>query len=250
MTILFENMTRKKHARIAGLLYLGLIVFGIASQIIIMGIIEPDDATKTADNLMANEMTFTGANVLWILSEMCWLLLGFALYRLLKPVDETLASLMALIVAVGVAMECINTLNRFSAVHVLNGADYLTVFTADQLNAQAMFHLDTWETGYRITAIVSFGPWLVPAGYLVYRSGFFPKALGILVMLAGIGIMSEGFQFFLLPDHEVAAIPGNILGVLGEFVFCGWLLVMGAKDPEPKDKGETPSERTEAKTEE
>ncbi|MBC8400705.1 MAG: DUF4386 domain-containing protein [Candidatus Marinimicrobia bacterium] len=217
----------KKTARIAGLLYLGLIVFGIAGMVVRVSFIEPGDAATTANNIIANKILFSAANVSWLISEMFLLLLGLALYVLLKPVNKIIASLIVLFITVGVSIECLNTLNLFAALKLLSGADYLTVFGADQLNAQVMYHLDLWESGYRIAVILSFGPWLIPTGYLMYTSGYFPKLLGILGMLAGIGFLIESFQYFLLPDNEVISSVGNVAAIIGEFAICGWLLIKG-----------------------
>ena len=183
---------------------------------------------------MANEMQFRGANMSWLISEMFLLLLGLALYVVFKKVNKNLASLIVLFIVVGVAIESINTLNQFAALQLLSGADYLKVFSADQLNAQVMAHLDSWEAGYRIAVIMSFGPWLIPTGYLVYKSGYFPKILGILAILAGFGFLIEGLQYFLLPDYIVISYPGSALAIIGEFALCGWLLLKGAKIPEMK----------------
>ena len=92
-----------------------------------------------------------------------------------------------------------------------------------------MFHLDLWEAGYRIAAILSFGPWLIPAGYLFYKSDYFPKILGILAILAGCGILIEGLQYFLLPDLAVISFPGSVVATIGEFTICGWLLIKSVK---------------------
>jgi len=229
-----NTTTQRKAARIAGFLYLGLIVFGIIGQLARSSLIVLGDAATTANNIMANEMQFRGANMSWLISEIFLLLLGLALYVVFKKVNKNLASLMVLFIVVGVAIESINTLNQFAALQLLSGADYLTVFSADQLNAQVMSHLESWEAGYRIAAILSFGPWLIPAGYLVYKSGYFPRILGILVMLAGFGLLIEGLQYFLLPDYEVISYPGSVVASIGEFAFCGWLLLKGAKIPEMK----------------
>jgi len=234
MNTIIKEEKIKKTARIAGLLYLLLIVFGIIGQLARQSLIVSGDAATTANNIMANEMQFRGANVSWLISEMFLLLLGLALYVVFKKVNKNIASLMLLFVVVGVAIESINTLNQFAALQLLSGADHLTVFSADQLNAQVMLHLDSWEAGYRIAAIMSFGPWLIPAGYLVYKSGYFPKILGILVILAGFGLLIEGLQYFLLPDYAVISSPGSVVASIGEFAFCLWLLLKGAKIPEMK----------------
>jgi len=229
-----NTTTQRKAARVAGLLYLGLIVFGAIGHLARQSLIVSGDAATTANNIMANEMQFRGANVSWLISEMFFLLLGLALYVVLKKVNKNLASLMVLFIMVGVAVESINTLNQFAALQLLSGAEHLTAFSADQLNAQVMSHLNSWEAGYRIAAIMSFGPWLIPAGYLVYKSGYFPRILGVLVMLAGFGILIEGLQYYLLPDYEVISSLGSAVASIGEFAFCLWLLLKGAKIPEIK----------------
>jgi hypothetical protein len=222
-----EKKNPNKTARVAGLMYLLLIVFGIGGQVVRMGFLEPGDAATTVNNIMANEMLYSAANVSWLISEMFLLFLGLALYAVLKPVNKILASLMVLFIVVGVTIESLNTLNHFAVLHLVSGADYLTVFEASQLNAQVMYHLDLWDLGYKIAAMMSFGPWLIPAGYLIYKSGYFPKFLGVLAVLAGIGILTEGYQHFLLRNFEVLSVVGGVLGVLGEFVLCGWLLIKG-----------------------
>jgi len=231
---LFDFDNPKKTARIAGLMYLGVIVFGILSQVIRMGFIVDGDAATTANNIMANEMLFLGTNVLWLISEMFLLWLGLALYILLKPVNKNLATLMMLFVAVGVAIESINTLNLIDTVQLLSGADYLAAFSTEQLNAQVMFHLHSWEAGYSIAAIMSFGPWLIPLGYLFYESGYIPRIIGIIAILAGIGILIEGFQALLLPGLEVISLPAGVVAAIGEFAICGWLLVIGVQTSKMK----------------
>jgi hypothetical protein len=231
-----ENTSRfganKRTARTAGLIYLGLIIFGVIGQVLIRSLIVPEDAAQTAANIRANELLFSGGNVLWLVGEMFLLFLGVIYYIMLKPVNKNLATLALVLVIVGVAIESLNTLNNFAALHLLSNSEYLGAFSAEQVNAQAMFLIESWDVGYNIAAIMSFGPYLVPVGYLVYRSGYFPKILGILVVLAGIAITVEGLQHFLFPDVAAITILAGAVAVIGEFSFCGWLLVKGANIPE------------------
>jgi hypothetical protein len=224
--------TNKRTARIAGLIYLGLIMFGVIGQVLIRSLLVPEDAAQTAANIRANEMLFSGGNVLWLVGEMFLLFLGVIYYVMLKSVNKNLATLALVLVIVGVAIESMNTLNNFAALHLLSSSEYLGAFSAEQVNAQAMFLIESWDVGYNIAAIMSFGPYLIPVGYLVYRSGYFPKVLGILVVLAGIAITIEGLQHFLFPDVEAVMILAGVVAVIGEFAFCGWLLVKGANIPE------------------
>lgn len=216
-----------KTSRFAGLMYLGLIILGIGSQVIRTSFIEAGDATATAHNIMADEMLFHAGNVLWLVSLIAFLCLGLALYHILKPVNEMLAGLMLLFVVIGVAVESINTLNVFAAQQLLSGEQYLNAIEASQLEAQALYSLNLAEAGYRIATIMSFGPWLIPTGYLVYKSGYFPKAVGVLAILAGAGHLVYIFQYYFLPDADVLGTIVQGVSVIGEFALAGWLLVRG-----------------------
>ncbi len=114
---------------------------------------------------------------------------------------------------------CLNMLNHFAPLYVLGGADYLKVFSPEQLDALALFFLSLHRYGY-IIAQVSTGTWLLPLGYLVYKSGFIPKILGALLMVASVGYLIDLLAQFLLPNYAgvigvVALAPTS----LGEFAF-------------------------------
>lgn len=229
--------SNKKTARVAGLLYLLLIIFGIFAEFFVrQGLIVPGDAAITANNIMASESLFRLGFVSDIIASACWLLLPLALYVLLKPVNKNFASLMVLFVLAGVAMQCINMLNQFAALLLLSGADYLKVFQADQLHALAMFFLNLHKYGYSSAGIFH-GLWLLPLGYLVFKSGYFPRILGVLLIIACFGFLVDFFGRFLLPNYENYEAIISLVGlssVIGEFSFCGWLLLKGAKIPEMK----------------
>ena len=130
---------------------------------------------------------------------------------------------MVIFALVSVPITMLNQLNQFAALMLLSGADYLTVFTADQLQAQVMFFLDLSEAGVFIVQIF-WGLWLLPFGYLVYKSGFLPRILGVLLMIGCFGYLIDFFTFFLLPnfDTTVSEFTG-----LGEFFILLWLLIKG-----------------------
>jgi hypothetical protein len=238
----FADMDQKGFSRVAGWMYLGVIAFGIGSQVVRIGFIDAEDATKTAENIMANEIGFAAANVGWLISEMFFLFLGIALFMMLKPVNMFLATTVMILITIGVAMECINTMHNFTALHLLGGEEYLTVFTTEQLHAQALFHINVAAEGYYISAIMSFGPWLIVAGYLIYVSGYFPKFLGILALLGGVGITIQGLQAFLAPDQEVIALPGAILAIVAEFALMIWFIAKGANVPATEQPEEDEAE--------
>ena len=130
---------------------------------------------------------------------------------------------------IGVPIMCINMLNHFASLYVLSGADYLSVFSVEQLNALALFFLNLHNYGYIIAQVFT-GTWLLPLGYLVYKSGYFPRILGLLLMIAGVGYLVDLFVKFLLPDYAdlieaIVLTPASI----GELSFLLWLLIRGVK---------------------
>jgi hypothetical protein len=225
--------SRKKTARMAGFLYLMFLVTlifaedAVRSKLIVFG-----DSTATANNIMASEGLFRIGFMSDLLSAVFFLLSAWALYVLLKPVDKNLALLFVLLILGGVAIQCINMLNQFAALLLLSGADYLKVFQADQLQALAMLFLNLYKNGF-IIAQVFYGAWLLPLGYLVFKSGFLPRILGILLMIDCFGVLIWFFQFFLFPGYEVITYPGLIVSLIAEFSLALWLLIMGAKDQKP-----------------
>jgi len=225
--------SNKKTARIAGLIYLILIIAGVFANLFVRSsLIVPGDAAATANNIMANEGLFRLAYMSDLIMITCMVLLPLVLYVLLKPVNKNMALLMVIFALVSVPIMYTNMLNHFAPLLLLSGADYLTVFAADQLNAQVMLFLNLHTAGYNV---IYFGLWLLPLGYLIYRSGYFPRILGVLLMIACFGFLIQSFAFFLLPpSYVVITYPGTVVGILGEFGFCGWLLLKGAKIPEMK----------------
>ncbi len=217
----------------AGFLYLIYIVTTIVadvfgrSKLIVFG-----DAAATAQNIMASEWQFRIGITGDLVSAVFFLLAAWALYVLLKPVNKDLALLFVLLNLGGVAVYSINLLNQFAAVLLLSGADYLKVFQAGQLQALAMFFLNLHHNGYWIAQIF-FGAWLFPLGYLVFKSGFLPRILGIVMMIHCIGWLMTTLQFFLFPGFDAITYVSYPLGFISEFGLTLWLLIMGAKDQKP-----------------
>ena len=212
------------YARGAGVLYLLLIIFGGYSFLYVFSsLVVPGDAAATANNIMASESLFRSGIVTWLISQTVFILLVLALYKLLKPVNKNAALLMVIFVLVSVPIAFINELNQFAALLLLSGADYLTVFTAVQLQALVLFFLDLREGGLSIAGIF-WGLWLLPFGYLVYKSGFLPRILGILLIIGGFGYVIDFFIFSLFPNFDVEV---SIVTSIGEILIALWLLIKG-----------------------
>jgi len=229
--------TTKKTARIAGLLYFIYFlihifadVFG-RSKIIIFG-----DAAATAQNIMASEWQFRIGIMSDLLGAVFFLLAAWVLYRLLKPVNKNLALLFLLLNLGGVGIQCFSDLFLIASQQLLNGAEYLKVFQADQLQTLAMTFLYLYKNGFMIAQIF-YGAWLFPLGYLVFKSGFIPKILGIVLMAHCVTWLLTAFQFFLFPGFTAITYISYPLGFIAEFGLTLWLLILGAKD-KPSDLGQ------------
>jgi len=225
-------------ARLAGSFYLIFILLlplatTIRSQLIVGG-----DAAATAQKITANELLFSVSFITELVAALFFVLAAWALYVLLKPVNKNLALLFLLLNLGGVAIEYVSVLNLSTALSLLSGADYLTVFPADQLQAQALLYINTYSNGF-VIANLFFGVWLLPLGYLVYRSGFLPWWLGVLLIADFFGVLIWFFQFFLLPEYNVLSYPGLLVSFIAEVSLTLWLLIKGVKDngPSPTEGG-------------
>jgi len=118
-----------------------------------------------------------------------------------------------------------------SAALLLSGAEYLKVFQLDQLQALAMLFLNLHESGFMIAQFF-FAAWLFPLGYLVYKSGYLPKILGIILMVEFFAWLLYPLQFFLFPSVFVTYLSSTV-GFIGEFSLTLWLLIMGVREQKP-----------------
>lgn len=221
------DISQNKIAKIAGFLYLIYLViqiFGdsfVRQKFIVLG-----NAAATANKIMAHEWLFRIGFISDIIAAVLFLLAAWALYTLLKPVNKNLALLFLLLNLGGVAIQSINALNLFAALQLLSNSSYLTLFNAGQLQALAMFFLNLHKNGFMISQIF-YGLWPFPLGFLVYKSGFLPRILGILLMIDCFGVLIWFFQFFLFPGYEVITYPGLAVSFIAEVSLTFWLLIKG-----------------------
>lgn len=214
----------QRTARSAGLLYLILAVCGgFAEFFVRQSLIVRDDAATTVANLVANQGLVRSGIVVELAGQVAFVLLALALYRVLKPVDRRQAVVMVVFVALAVGITCLNMLNQFAAVYLTSGAGHLAAFDASQLQALVLSFLDLHQAGY-IIAQVFFGLWLLPLGYLVFRSGFLPRLIGILLMIACAGYLVDVAIFFLAPGFGMVFSEFTFVG---ELALMAWLLVFG-----------------------
>ncbi len=217
-----EKMNPNKTARVAGFLYLINVPFALFGVKWASSLIVPGDVAITASNIMASESLFRLSIVSALIVQILHILLVLVLYKLLKAVNKTHALFMVIFMLVAVPIAMLNELNQFAALLLLSGADYLTVFTADQLQALMPLFLGLHKYGINIAGIF-WGLWLFPMGYLVYKSGYIPRILGILLMIGCFGYLIDSFAIFLYPSFKEIAL----FTFWGEVLFPLWLLIKG-----------------------
>ena len=208
-------------ARVAGSLYLIANLFApftllyLPSRFIVRG-----DAAGTANNVIASESLRLGivGNLFTFIAN---IFLALALYQLLKVVNKNMAALMVILFLVGVPIAMLNELTQLAILQLLGGADYLSAYPTDQLQALAYLLLRLHDQGLLI-AHIFFGLWLLPMGTLVFKSGFIPKLVGVLLVIAGVGYVVQSFAAFLGYNVNIILFTG-----LGELVFLLWLLIKG-----------------------
>lgn len=226
----------QKTARLAGLLYLIVAVTGgFAHFFARVNLMVPGDADATVSNIKASESLFRLGFVSDLIAQISFVFLLLALYKLFKSVNKNQAVLMVLIAIIGVPITCVNLINQYAALLLLSGDGYLAVFSADQLNAQVLFFLNLHDIGYGI-AHIFFGLWLIPLGFLVFKSDFLPKFFGIMLIIAAFGYLIGFFFSFLFPNYSAAIQPIYIQPALAEISFCLWLLIRGVRDQERSDE--------------
>jgi len=220
----------KKTARIAGFLYFTYFITSVLATL--FGNFVFVDAPATLNTMITQESSFRIGLVISLFSAVFFVLAAWALYVLLKPVSKNLALLFMLLNLGGFVVWCLSTLNLFAGLLFLSGADYLKVFQPDQLQAQAMLYVNLYKSG-TVIAQIPYGVWLLPLGYLVLKSGFLPRILGILLIADFFGQLLFVTQRLILPSYGVISYPCFAIGFIAELSLTLWLLIKGAQYRKP-----------------
>ena len=214
----------QKTARAAAFVFLIIFFLGMSTELFIRpGMIVPGDAAATVKNIAASESLFRLSLVSDLIRQVLLMLLPLVLYKLLKPVNKSIASLMVIFALVSVPISMLNELNHFAVLLLSSGADYLKAFETDQLQALVMFFLELRKYGTFIPQFFSL--WVLFLGYLVFKSGFLPRILGILLMLGGLCYTVLAVLFFLFPNLDLMIF--GLFAFIGEMLFYLWLLIKG-----------------------
>ncbi len=228
MTTTISTTAPVKFAKTAGLLYLLIAIAGafsigyVPSQIVVAG-----DAQATANNIISKHGLYLAGiagDVTVIILEV---ILTAMLYRMFRSVNATISSIAAY-ARIGMAVVMgINLFNYLLPMALLNGADYMSCFSKEQLNAASLFMIDAHQYGVYIWQIF-FAIHMVALGYLIVKSGYYPKWLGILILIGSIGYIGDSIVNVTGADSYAIVI--NILlviAVVGELGFTFWLLIKG-----------------------
>ncbi|MFC2151823.1 DUF4386 domain-containing protein [Bacteroidota bacterium] len=222
--------TLKKNARLAGLLYLLVIITGVYSVIFVSSrIFVQGDVITTCKNILANEFLFRTSIINDFISNTIFLLLVLVLYRLFKQVNEHQAKLMVAFVIVQIPFVFfIEALNITSLMIVK--AEILKTLEPGQRQDLLMLLFKINEYG-ALTLEIFWGLWLIPLGQLVYKSMFIPRIFGILLIVAGIAYINDSFVAILFPSYNpIFSKPTLLLVAIGEISIMLWLLIKGAKN--------------------
>lgn len=222
--------SRLATARTAGVLYVIIIACGLFAEIGVRSrLIESGDPAATARNIIDSPMLFRAGLAADIVMFLADVAIAVVLYRLLRPLDRTLAMLAAAFRMTQTAVIGLNLLNMLQAVRILDDADYLGAFDTDEGNTLALLYLDAHQYGY-ILGLAFFGISTLIIGHLALSSRQLPRPLGVLLVLAGAGYLVDTFSFFLIPGYDGSASPIVLAPALvAEAWFALWLLTRGRR---------------------
>jgi Domain of unknown function (DUF4386) len=221
-----DHQPLNRLARVTGAFYLVYVVASVLADL--LGHIGPGTQAQVYDAILTNTMSFRFGLVVALASGFLFLMAAWGLYVLLRKVNRDLALLFLILNAIGVAIQGASLLGLVSALLQGDSASHLDAYSAAQLEGLAYLSIGVYKTGW-VTAQLFFGTWLFPLGYLVYRSGFLPRLLGIFLLLDGVAEMVWFLQALLLPDYPAIHYPGLVVSLIAEVGLALWLFVRGVR---------------------
>jgi hypothetical protein len=215
--------------RTAGLLYVIASIPGFFALLYVPGkVIVHGNATATVQNIVAFETLFRFGIAASLIGQALFIFVSLALYYLLKGVNAPHALLMLILILSSIPIAFLNEVNAIAALALARGTEFLAIFEKPQRDALAMLFVNLHTFGFQVIEVF-WGLWLFPLGLLVYRSGFIPRVIGILLMLNSITFPVSSFTSLLFPTYErVVSSWMTPLG-FGEIVLMLWLVIMGAR---------------------
>jgi hypothetical protein len=222
------TISQRLYARIGGLLYLIIILVGLFGEGVVQArLIVSGDAKATAANILSHASLWRFHIAAEFVLLICAVALLMILYVLLKPVSRELSLMALLFNVVAIGVEAAITMYLVVALFPLGDAAYLKAFTPEQLYAMASLSLKSHGYGFGVS-LIFFGCFCLIIGYLIFRSGYFPKTIGVLMQIAGVCYLTNSFALILSPALANRLFPAILLpSFVGEVSLCLWLLIKG-----------------------
>jgi len=219
----------KDPGRFAGLLYIVASILAIFALLYVPSrLIVHGNPTATADNIASSETLFRLGIAADLIGQALFIFVALALYDLLKGVNQRHALLMLTLILVSIPIAFLNEVNSLAVLTLVRGADSQALFEKPQRDTLAMLFLNLHGDGFDVAGIF-WGLWLFPLGLLVYRSGFLPRFLGVLLLLGGFYFLVNSLASLVLPRYEAIVLRWTSPLQFGEVLFMLWLLIKGAK---------------------
>src|SRR5947199_2424647 len=238
MTERIAETSPRFKARITGVLYLLTMLTGIFAQGFVSGRLVVDgDAAGTATNILTPRFLFELGFTVYLIEMACQIAITALFYDLLKPAGRSVSLVAAFLGLAGCVIKTLSRLFFIAPLFILGGAHYLSVFSAEQLQALALLFFEVNDHGAAI-ALVFFGFYALLTGYLIVRSTFLPRILGVLSILGGLGWLT-----FLYPPLGYRLFPYvAAFGLLGATALIVWLLVFGVNEQRWKEQASAAGE--------
>jgi len=231
------------YARVGGVLYLTIIVIGFCSEFFVRDkLVVSGDVTATANNIAASESLWRISIASELILLVCGVGLTLIFYVLLRPVNKNLALLAVFFNIVEFPIEAVSKLCLFAALFLSGNAEYLKAFEPHQLYALVKLSLKLHDYGFGID-LVFFGFACLVYGYLLFRSRYFPRTLGVLMAIAGLSYLTNSFTLILAPQYAGVIFPILVLALIGESSLCLWLMVKGVNVQRWKEQASAAGER-------
>jgi hypothetical protein len=227
--------SNKKTARLAGLLYLLASIPGAFALLYVPGkLVVPGDAAATAERIRSSPGLLRMGIGAELLGFSLFIFVALVLYRLFKPVSQRHALAMMVLFLVSAPISFLNVVNEIAALDLVGGAggaNFLSAIDAHQRDALAYLFLNLHDTG-NMVAQIFWGLWLFPFGICVLRSGFIPRVLGVLLLIAGPAYIASSVGELVLPQYAPAIGKVTSVLTLAELPIIFWLLIWGVKPQE------------------
>ena len=216
-------------ARVAGLLYLIVVLTGLFSLVYVPSrLVVHGDPQATLERMAASEMLLRYGVASFLVEQVAFLFLAFALYRLLRTADQVVAAVMVLLVVASVPLALMSVVERLNLLSLLDRSD--VAHASDQLLALARSSFDAYSHGLLVTSLF-WGLWLFPFGFLVMRSRLLPRVLGVFLMIGCAGYVVDVLCSIVLPGYGDMAMSNymTLPAAIGEIGSCLWLLLAGVR---------------------